>query len=69
MNNGVARYGSLAVASALFIAAWVENPESTVGAGAAAAGLIAFGTWLTLEVHFLLGERTQHTDQKEDTDE
>ena len=64
MDSGLARYGSLLVTAGLLLGGAFELPPEE-GEGAVVllvAGLISFGTWLTLEVHFLLHGRTQHDD-------
>jgi hypothetical protein len=64
VGNALARYGSLLVTAGLLIGGAFELPPDD-GQGAVVllvAGLISFGMWLTLEVHFLLHGRTQHDD-------
>lgn len=63
MGSGLARYGSLLVTAGLLLGGAFELPPEGEGAVVLlVAGLISFGMWLTLEVHFLLHGRTQHDD-------
>lgn len=64
MDSGLARYGSLLVTAGLLFAGAFELPpeDSPGGIVLIVAGLISFGMWLTLEVHFLLRDGTQHDD-------
>lgn len=64
VDSGLARYGSLLVTAGLLLGGAFELPPDD-GQGAVVllvAGLISFGMWLTLEVHFLLQGNTQHDD-------
>ena len=73
MTNTLARYGSLAVAAGLLIAGAFSTSTPEGATLFFTAGLIAFGCWLTLEVHFLLGGNSQHGDivthDSEETDD
>lgn len=69
MEHQWARYGSLFVAAALFIGGAIKQEQSGAGAVFITAGLISFGAWLTLEIHFLMSDPTHHHPDKKDDQE
>jgi hypothetical protein len=66
--NQFARYGALFVAAGLFIGGALEQSNTGAGTIFITAGLISFGCWMTLEIHYLLSDPKHHHPKEEDNE-